>query len=124
MITIILCKFILTGTNKNWGIHIFFLKITLMSIYLDWYFNNYFMSIYLDWYEQKLGYPYFFVKITLMSIYLDWYFYTIILCQFIWTGTNRNQGINIFFVIITLMSIHLDWYFINDNNDFMSIYLT
>ena len=61
MITIILCQFIWTGTNRKWGIHIFFVKITLMSFYLDWYIindKNYFMSIYLDFFCKDNTYDF------------------------------------------------------------------
>ena len=80
-----------------------------------------------DWYEQKLPPSYFFVDITSMSFYLYWYnenkkylsyvnlsgpvqtkigpllFFLVnikifILCQFIWTGTNKNWPPPIFFL--------------------------
>ena len=96
----ILCQFILTGTNKNWAPLLFFVNITAMSFYLDWYNESkkyYLMSIYLDWYELKWPPPFFFfVKITSMSFHLDW-------CHDIK---------KIFYIKNTFMSFYLDCRFV------------
>ena len=80
----ILCQFIWSGMNKNWGSPIFIVNITSMSFYLDWYYKKYLMSIYLDWNKQKLGPPSIFLSILL-------------LCPFIWSGAPL-----LFFVNFTL----------------------